>query len=228
MISKRLNKISSHIKGNRMADIGTDHGLVPIFLIENKIVDYAIAADISKPSLQKAIDLAKEKNIELDARLGDGLEVLNPEDGIETVVIAGMGGVLIGEILSASEISKNVRLILQPMQGAKELRKYLFENGYEIIDEDVVYEDDRYFEIIVAEYDGNIREVPNEIELKIPIQALRKNQEEAFLFVEYLKDANLSIMKGLKQGKRALKRYIELKKEVNYYEKINDKYRKNN
>ncbi|ERT64871.1 class I SAM-dependent methyltransferase [Peptoniphilus sp. BV3AC2] len=228
MISKRLNKISSHIKGKRMADIGTDHGLVPIFLIENKIVDYAIAADISKPSLQKAIDLAKEKNIELDARLGDGMEVLNPEDGIETVVIAGMGGVLIGEILSASEISKNVRLILQPMQGARELRKYLFENGYEIIDEDVVFEDDRYFEIIVAEYDGNIREVPNEIELKIPIQALRKNQEEAFLFVEYLKDANLSIMKGLKQGKRALKRYIELKKEVNYYEKINDKYRKNN
>lgn len=228
MISKRLNKISSHIKGNRMADIGTDHGLVPIFLIENKIVDYAIAADISKPSLQKAIDLAKEKNIELDARLGDGMEVLKPEDGIETVVIAGMGGVLIGEILSASEISKNVRLILQPMQGAKELRKYLFENGYEIIDEDVVFEDDRYFEIIVAEYDGNIREIPNEIELKIPIQALRKNQEEAFLYVEYLKDANLSIMKGLKQGKRALKRYIELKKEVNYYEKINDKYRKNN
>lgn len=228
MISKRLNKISSHIKGKRMADIGTDHGLVPIFLIENKIVDYAIAADISKPSLQKAIDLAKEKNIELDARLGNGLEVLNPEDGIETVVIAGMGGVLIGEILSASEISKNVRLILQPMQGARELRKYLFENGYEIIDEDVVFEDDRYFEIIVAEYDGNIREVQNEIELKIPIQALRKNQEEAFLFVEYLKDANLSIMKGLKQGKRALKRYIELKKEVNYYEKINDKYRKNN
>ena len=228
MISKRLNKISSHIKGKRMADIGTDHGLVPIFLIENKIVDYDIAADISKPSLQKAIDLAKEKNKELDARLGDGMEVLNPEDGIETVVIAGMGGVLIGEILSASEISKNVRLILQPMQGARELRKYLFENGYEIIDEDVVFEDDRYFEIIVAEYDGNIREVPNEIELKIPIQALRKNQEEAFLFVEYLKDANLSIMKGLKQGKRALKRYIELKKEVNYYEKINDKYRKNN
>lgn len=228
MISKRLNKISSHIKGKRMADIGTDHGLVPIFLIENKIVDYAIAADISKPSLQKAIDLAKEKNIELDARLGDGMEVLNPEDGIETVVIAGMGGVLIGEILSASEISKNVRLILQPMQGAKELRKYLFENGYEIIDEDVVFEDDRYFEIIVAEYDGNIREVPNEIELKIPIKAFRKNQEEAFLYVEYLKDANLSIMKGLKQGKRALKRYIELKKEVNYYEKINDKYRKNN
>lgn len=228
MISKRLNKISSHIKGKRMADIGTDHGLVPIFLIENKIVDYAIAADISKPSLQKAIDLAKEKNIELDARLGDGLEVLNPEDGIETVVIAGMGGVLIGGILSASEISKNVRLILQPMQGAKELRKYLFENGYEIIDEDVVFEDDRYFEIIVAEYDGKIREVQNEIELKFPIQALRKNQEEAFLYVEYLKDANLSIMKGLKQGKRALKRYIELKKEVNYYEKINDKYRKNN
>lgn len=228
MISKRLNKISSHIKGKRMADIGTDHGLVPIFLIENKIVDYAIAADISKPSLQKAIDLAKEKNIELDARLGDGMEVLKTEDGIETVVIAGMGGVLIGEILSASEISKNVRLILQPMQGSKELRKYLFENGYEIVDEDVVFEDDRYFEIIVAEYDGNIREVPNEIELKIPIQALRKNQEEAFLFVEYLKDANLSIMKGLKQGKRALKRYIELKKEVNYYEKINDKYRKNN
>lgn len=228
MISKRLNKISSHIKGKRMADIGTDHGLVPIFLIENKIVDYAIAADISKPSLQKAIDLAKEKNIELDARLGNGLEVLNPEDGIETVVIAGMGGVLIGEILSASEISKNVRLILQPMQGARELRKYLFENGYEIIDEDVVFEDDRYFEIIVVEYDGKIREAPNEIELKIPIQALRKKQEEAFLYVEYLKGANLSIMNGLKKGKRALKRYIELKKEVNYYEKINDKYRKNN
>ncbi|MFR7348905.1 tRNA (adenine(22)-N(1))-methyltransferase [Peptoniphilus sp.] len=228
MISKRLNRISSHIKGRRMADIGTDHGLVPIFLIENGVVDYAVAADISKPSLQKAIDLAKEKNIELDARLGDGLEVLKAEDDIETVVIAGMGGVLIGEILAASEISKSVRLILQPMQGARELRKYLFENGYKIIDEDVVYEDDRFFEIIVSEYDGEIRKVQDEIEFKIPIRALEKNQEEAFLYLEYLIDANLSIMKGLKKGKRALTRYIELKKEVNYYEKIYDKYRKNN
>lgn len=153
-LSKRLLTIAGLVEKNSIvADIGTDHGYVPGYLIENKISKKVIGSDISKGSLEKITDYVKEIGFEnqIEIRLGDGLKVIKPYE-VDTVIIAGMGGVLIKEIL---DYDKNVtdsitNFILQPMIGAKELRIYLIQNGFEIIKEELAKEENKYYEIIHA------------------------------------------------------------------------------
>ncbi len=143
-----------------MADIGTDHGYIPIFLVKKGICDTAIASDINKGPVQKA-----EKNVKLygledkiQCRLGGGLKTIVPGE-VDTAVIAGMGGHLIISILeeSAEVAQKMQALILQPVQHVEILRKYLYENGYEILSEDLCFDEGKYYEIIKARYDGKKR-----------------------------------------------------------------------
>ena len=155
-ITDRLLKIASLVtKGKRVADIGTDHGFIPVYLLNKGFVDFAILADVNKGPLENARREVRHNNLsdKVDLRLGSGIEVLN-ENEVDAVIIAGMGGILIGELLEAK---KNVahsldKLILQPMQAQDELRKYLLNNGYEILDEVLVKEDFRIYEIIIAKY----------------------------------------------------------------------------
>lgn len=230
MISKRLLSLTKYIEGENIADIGTDHGFVPVFLRENTKIKKIIATDISKASLEKSIELAKIKNIkDIDFRVGDGIKVLEKNE-VDTIIIAGMGGILISKILEeSSEIAKKVRLILQPMQASEELRTYLCERGFEIIDEEVIFEDKRYFEIIVAKYDGKIRKL-KKYENLLPLKAIEKNEEEAMNFVKFKIEKNLQIMENLKGNtKKPLIRYMELKGENNYFkEVINGKSKRNN
>ena len=112
-----------------------------------------IGTDISKGSLDKIIEYVKELGFEdkIDSRLGDGLEVIKPYE-VDTVIISGMGGLLIRDILEKhKEISNSIiDFILQPMVAAKELRQYLIENNFEIIKEELVKEENKYYEIIHA------------------------------------------------------------------------------
>ncbi|WP_139904084.1 tRNA (adenine(22)-N(1))-methyltransferase [Clostridium thermarum] len=160
-ISDRLMKIANMVhRCNSMADIGTDHGYIPIFLVKKGICDTAIASDINKGPVQKA-----EKNVKLygledkiQCRLGGGLKTIVPGE-VDTAVIAGMGGHLIISILeeSAEVAQKMQALILQPVQHVEILRKYLYENGYEILSEDLCFDEGKYYEIIKARYDGKKR-----------------------------------------------------------------------
>ncbi|MBQ6631286.1 MAG: SAM-dependent methyltransferase [Romboutsia sp.] len=155
-LTDRLLKIASLVtKGKKVADIGTDHGYIPVYLLNKGHVDFAILADVNKGPLENARSEVRHNNLsdKVDLRLGSGIEVLN-ENEVDEVIIAGMGGILISELLEAK---KNVahsldKLILQPMQAQDELRKYLLNNGYEILDEVLVKEDFRIYEIIVAKY----------------------------------------------------------------------------
>jgi SAM-dependent methyltransferase len=146
-----------------IADIGCDHGYVCIELIKNNKVKKAIASDISYPSLKKTIDFVKVNNIDdrIETRVGDGLDVLN-KDEVDAVIVAGMGGVLISDILKKNYNlkfkEKNPLLILQPVQQAKDLRYYLYENKFEIVDEDIVFDMGKYYNIIVAK---KINEISN-------------------------------------------------------------------
>lgn len=154
-LGERLAALAAFVPmGACVADIGTDHAYLPIELVLKNIARYAIAGDIHKGPY-----LAAKENIEnlglaekISVRYGNGLAVLAPGE-VDTVVIAGMGGSLMVEILtSQSPITSSLkRLILQPMIGAATLRRWLIANGWNIIDETLVQDEGRLYEIIVAE-----------------------------------------------------------------------------
>ncbi len=166
-LTDRLLKIASLVtKGKKVADIGTDHGYIPVYLLNKGYIDFAILADVNKGPLENAKSEVRHNNLtdKVDLRLGSGIEVLN-ENEVDEVIIAGMGGILISELLEAKKsVAHNLdKLILQPMQAQGELRKYLLNNGYEILDEALVKEDFRIYEIIVAKYTSKNTSVEDEI-----------------------------------------------------------------
>lgn len=167
-------------RGKRVADIGTDHASLPIFLVGNGFAASALACDINIGPLNAA-----RLNIEaaglsdsINTRLTDGLagiEDYSPED----IYILGMGGELIWRIIESSELPKSdgVRLILQPMSHPYDLRRGLYANGFKIVDEALVRDRDRVYQIIVAEYGGIARSV-GECELWLGELNLAKGGED--------------------------------------------------
>jgi len=177
-LTSRLETIASLVtKGSKVADIGTDHGYIPVHLLKNNIVPFAILADINKGPLDNGKRFVKWNNLldKVDFRLGSGIDVLHQGE-VDEVIIAGMGGILISDILeNKKEVAHRLKkLILQPMQAQNKLRMYLLENGYEIIDEVLVREDFRIYEIIVAEYTGKYSEVENEIYFEVGEKLVQK------------------------------------------------------
>ena len=155
-LSTRLAQIASYVRrGESVCDIGTDHGFIPIWLVQNGVTDRVIMSDVSRGSLDKAIKDAEDElgkdNIP-DARLGDGLDVLTPGEA-DCVIIAGMGGIQILDILTW-DISKTLtysKYIFQPRRDAALLRKWLIINGFSISDQTVVPENGRYSEILCVD-----------------------------------------------------------------------------
>lgn len=153
-LSDRMQVIADHIEpGETVADIGTDHGQIPVWLFAQGVCPRAILTDISEGSLAKAKETAAAYQFGsgLDFRAGDGLQVLAPGEA-DAVIIAGMGGKLIRQILADSpEHTFSFRkYILQPRKGAGPLRKWLLENGFRIVSEDIVREGRHLPEIITA------------------------------------------------------------------------------
>ena len=159
-ISKRLEAAASFARqGVRIADIGTDHAYLPIYLYTNGVVRGGVAADINQGPVERArINLRRYGADSAVCTLcTDGLhgvEEYSPDD----IFILGMGGELIVKILSEAEwITSGHRLVLQPMTHPEILRKYLYSSGFSIIDEKLV-EEDKIYQIICAEYTGEKRE----------------------------------------------------------------------
>lgn len=159
-LTPRLKYISELVSdGKKIADIGTDHGYIPISLLLDKKISFAILSDINRGPLNNAKKEVTKNNVQnyVDLRLGSGMETLRDGE-VDQVIIAGMGGILISDIIEKKiELSKNLdKLILQPMQAPEELRRYLSKNGFKIIDEHFVREDHRIYEIIEAVYDKEL------------------------------------------------------------------------
>lgn len=154
-MSDRLEKIVEFVEKNSIvADIGTDHGLVPIYLSKKKISKRIIGIDISEKSLLK-LKSKIENNLEYQnifPMVSDGLKVLKPFE-VDTIIISGMGGLLISKIISESpEVAKSANtLILQGNNNIEALRKFLHENGYAIVDESDVFENNKYYQILKVE-----------------------------------------------------------------------------
>ena len=158
-LSKRLNFIINNIDNSTvLADIGTDHGYIPLYATKNGLCSKAIAVDINKDPLDKARlnAILEGAGEELEFRLGDGLKPLE-KDEAEVVIIAGMGGNLIRDILEESidKVTSLNYLILVPAQNPEVLREYLYNNDYEIICEDLCEEEGIYYELFkVRKKDG--------------------------------------------------------------------------
>jgi len=170
--------------GKRFADIGTDHAYLPVYLCENGIAPSGIASDINKGPLDRARQNISDAGLcdRIALNLADGMKgttYIEPED----IYILGMGGELIARILSECDYVKKttVRLILQPMTHQKDLRAWLLSSGFNIIDEKLVKEDGRIYQVICAEFDGVVREW-SEIELLVGQHIIEKSEK---LLCEY-------------------------------------------
>ncbi|CAI2678000.1 tRNA (adenine(22)-N(1))-methyltransferase [Apilactobacillus kunkeei] len=154
-LSQRLKVVADFVPQNsRVADIGSDHAYLPVYLMKQKQIEFGIASEVAKGPLDNAIQEIKAEGLSdrIDTRLADGLLSVQPEDKIDCVTIAGMGGTLIKNILEngKSHLSGNELLILQPNVGEDRLRTCLMNNQYEISDETILREDGHTYEIIVA------------------------------------------------------------------------------
>lgn len=149
-LTPRLRAIAEQVpQGARLADIGTDHGYLPVWLLLAGRVEHAIATDLRPGPLERARQTAKRLQVEeqLDFRLCDGLSAVHPEEA-DTVAIAGMGGETIASILEAAPWTKEgTLLLLQPMTGFAELRSWLQGNGYQIQSEHIACEGKRLYSI---------------------------------------------------------------------------------
>ncbi|KAB3538628.1 SAM-dependent methyltransferase [Alkaliphilus pronyensis] len=168
-LTPRLKKITELIpKGSIVADIGTDHGYIPSYLIEKNIAKKVIASDVNKKPLENARSNIKGYGLDkhIETRQGSGLQVLKPHE-VDTVIIAGMGGLLISQLLEdSSKIAKTIEnLILQPMQAQYDLRQYLVNNGYTIVEDILVKEDNKIYEILKAKKGNQM--VDDEIKYEI-------------------------------------------------------------
>lgn len=146
-LSKRLAAIAGFVSGGDIvADVGTDHGYLPVWLIQNKVCTRAIASDIKEGPLQSAVQCAETAEVsdKIDFRLCAGLDAYS-EDDASCIVIAGMGAETIISILSAALWTKGKKLILQPQTKYDLLRFLLCENGYGICDARLVYDTGRIY-----------------------------------------------------------------------------------
>ncbi|MCX7921610.1 MAG: class I SAM-dependent methyltransferase [Clostridia bacterium] len=173
----RLKLIADKVPAcETICDIGTDHAYIPIFLILKGICKKAIAADVKTGPL-----LAAEENIKLyklgeyiETRLGNGLEPISRGEA-EAIVIAGMGGALIREILQKGfDVAKEAELlILQPMNAVEAVREWLYESGFEIYDEELVSEEEKIYNVITARWTGSVKK-PQLIHYYIGESLIRK------------------------------------------------------
>ena len=159
-LSQRLSSVASMVTaGNCLADVGTDHGYVPIYLYERQMIPCAIAMDINKGPLERARLHIAEYGYQnaIETRLSDGMAALKPGE-VDSVVIAGMGGPLMVKILSAyPEVTASLKeLILQPQSEISEVRVWLYEQGYEIVEEHMVFEDGKYYPMFKAVKNPNV------------------------------------------------------------------------
>ena len=153
VLQPRLRLLADMVPdGARLADVGTDHGYLPVFLLQKGRIAGAIASDIVPGPLQHARQTAAEYEVEgIDFRLCPGLEAIKPEE-TDTIVIAGMGGETIQAVLEAAPWTKDSGhlLLLQPMTKVEFLRNWLTDNEYAFTDERLVFDKDHLYPVFAV------------------------------------------------------------------------------
>lgn len=191
-LSLRLKTICNMINNCKtIADIGTDHGYIPIYLIKNKICEFAIACDINKGPLEKAKENISMEDLEdnISLRLGSGFDMITPGE-VNVAIIAGMGGHLIKDLIeSGMEVFKSLDyLILQPVQNPDALRKYIYDSGFEVIKEELCIDEKIFYEIIKIRYankNENIKKIENDIFYEVSHDLIKQKHPLVNEFIQY-------------------------------------------
>lgn len=214
MLSKRLDAVAGMVTpGNVIADIGTDHGYVPIYLVKNGICPKAYAMDINEGPVKIARQNIKEEGLEdkIEVIQSDGMEKLEPNMA-ETVVIAGMGGELIVNILKMSKVNHTVKeFVLSPHKRPDMVRRYVIEQGWYITDEKMILEAGKFYTVMkVARQNGvetnvNSEQICGNKEwVRDNTEQVCGNEEQPYSNVEYLYGRVL-----LKEKNPVLREFLE-------------------
>ncbi|MEG0255415.1 MAG: tRNA (adenine(22)-N(1))-methyltransferase TrmK [Vagococcus sp.] len=226
-LSKRLHRVGELVpNAAKLADIGSDHAYLPAYLVLNKKIISAIAGEVVEGPYQSAKNLVAELNLSsvIEVRKGDGLDVINSLDDISAVTICGMGGTLIRDILDrgfkSGHLNGSEVLLLQPNVGEKTLRTWLNKHSYVIENEDIIRENDKNYEIIVAkktEHGENL----SELELMFGPKLL---QEKSDIFIQKwhheLKQFNNILVQLEKSTKDVSKKIEEVKEKINLIHEV--------
>jgi tRNA (adenine22-N1)-methyltransferase len=187
-LSRRLILIASMAdKCNCIVDVGTDHGYVPIYLVKNGICAKAVASDINRGPVEKAQSNVASEGLsdKIECRQGGGLSTVGPAE-VQGAIIAGMGGNLIRDIIEEgkSVFAKLSFSVLQPVQNAEILRKYVYESGFDILDEELCCDEGKFYEIIKVRYNTAPVQL-EEIHYEISPVLLRKRHPLMKEFISY-------------------------------------------
>ncbi|MFR0713459.1 tRNA (adenine(22)-N(1))-methyltransferase [Enterobacterales bacterium BD_CKDN230030183-1A_HGKHYDSX7] len=155
-MSRRLERVAAQVpQGARLADIGSDHGYLPVALRLRGVIEAAVAGEVAQTPFASAQRTVRENGLQasISVRLADGLAAIEADDRITAITFCGMGGQTIRDILERGRrhLSGRERLILQPNGDERELREWLAANGYRIVSEELLREHRFDYEIIVAE-----------------------------------------------------------------------------
>lgn len=205
MLSKRLLEIARLVDKNKVVyDIGSDHALLPCFLVSNNICPKAYAVDNKKGPLEKAKKTISEYHLEgkVIPILSDGLD--DVKDDVEIVTIAGMGYFTVEKIFKDKDLSKYDKLIVQINKDTQLLRQYISDNHYTILDEKVI-KDDFYYEIIV--FNTSYHDSYSELEINNGPVLIRNNENKEYF--KYKKDKLLKIYNS-SHNEKLIKKIEEL------------------
>jgi tRNA (adenine22-N1)-methyltransferase len=205
-LTERLLAAASFVRdGAYFIDVGTDHAYLPIYLAEKGRISSATASDINEGPCESARAHIAENGFSdmIEVRRANGLAGHSAR-GKTDIVIAGMGGALICEILEKADFikDKNVRLILQPMRNVRDLRAYLLCEGFHIVDEALAREGERIYEIICAEYCGEAQK-ESELSLLIGAKNIENRARDEALFAAFCKKHASALRKkieGMEKG----------------------------
>ena len=214
-LGERLTRVSSFVpNGSKVCDVGSDHAYLPVYLIQNDQITCAIAGEVVEGPYLSAKQTVRDYRLEnrIEVRLGDGLQILTKEDDITAVTICGMGGELISRILEAGysggHLNGRERLILQPNVAEHFVREWLMNHSYRIVEETVVEDNHRLYEIILAEPVGKRVEY-TELELKYGPILLKELSKLSVAKWKRMNRKNKEILEQLQKSKTPQHEKIE-------------------
>lgn len=239
-LSKRLEMVASFVGIHaQIADVGTDHGYIPIVLVEQKLVAKAIAMDIKPGPLERAREHIRQHGLQekIETRLSDGVKQLSVGEA-DTVIIAGMGGELVIHILEEGKNLWNFveHWILSPQSELDKVRKYLIRQGFEIVKENMVKEDGKYYTVMDVVHTPKEKQLSDSDRIKQMNKRLSEAEyyygpilikEKNPVLIEFLekeKGQLTGIIQGLeeKPGERSIARREQLEKKLGVIGEILD------